>query len=95
MLEYFGRVDSAFEAPCTFWTGRRNMLLYFNVIFTRRAHFRCVQNDIELYSSIFLRSVEDVQDASPKYATIFRCYFGRVMQVSDASKMTFKTPPPE
>ena len=38
--EYFRRVESTFKAPCifldashTFWTRRRNFLLYFNVIF--------------------------------------------------------------
>ena len=44
---------------------------------------------------IFPRRVENVPDASPKYATIFQCYFGRVMQICDASKITFMTPPPE
>ena len=32
------------------------------------------------YSSIFPRRVENVQDASPKYATMFQCYFECVMQ---------------
>ena len=36
------------------------------------------------YNSIFSRRVENVQDASPKYATIFQCYFGRIMQIFDA-----------
>ena len=48
MYENIERVKSAFKAPCTFWTRRRNMLIYFNVFLTRRAHFRGVQNDIEL-----------------------------------------------
>ena len=36
------------------------------------------------YSSIFSRRVENVQDALPKYATIFQCNFGRIMQILDA-----------
>ena len=47
------------------------------------------------YSSIFGRRVENVHDASSKYATMFQCYFGHVMQIFDASKMTFTTTPPE
>ena len=30
--EYLGRVEYTFNAPCTFWMRRRNMLLCFNVI---------------------------------------------------------------
>ena len=47
------------------------------------------------YSSIFGRRVKNVHDASSKYATMFQCYFGHVMQIFDASKMTFTTTPPE
>ena len=47
------------------------------------------------YTSIFPRRVENVQDASLKYATTFQCYFGRLMQIFDPSEMTFMTPPPE
>ena len=49
---------------------------------------RRVQNvyDALNYSSIFPRRIVNVQDASPISATIFQCYFGRVMQVFDASK---------
>ena len=44
------------------------------------------------YSSIFSRRVENVQDASPKYATIFQCYFEHDMTNLNASKMTFMKP---
>ena len=37
--EYFGRVESAFKALCTFWTRRQNMLLYFNIIFNASCTF--------------------------------------------------------
>ena len=36
---YFGHVKSAFIAPCTFWTRRRNMLLFINVIFDASCTF--------------------------------------------------------
>ena len=56
--EYFRSVDSAFKAPCafldasyTFWTRRRNILLYFNVIFD-------ASKKTLNYSSIFLRRVK-------------------------------------
>ena len=64
---------------------------YISMLFlTRRAHFRRVKMTLK-YSSIFPRRVENVQDASPKYSTIFQCYFGRVMQIFDQSKMTLMT----
>ena len=60
--EYFGRVDSAFKAPCTFldasctfWTRRVHfgrvveISYYILMLFsTRRAHFRRVQKDTDL-----------------------------------------------
>ena len=48
-----------------------NVLLYFNFIFDASCTFSTLN-----YSSIFPRRVENVQDASPKYATIFLFDFG-------------------
>ena len=67
----------------------------FQCYFRRVVHISDASRKTLNYSSIFPRRVENVPDASPKYATIFQCYFGRVMQICDASKITFMTPPPE
>ena len=93
--------STAFKRREHFWTRRVHfgcpvkISYYISMLFsTRRARYRRVQKTLN-YSSIFARRVEDVQDASPKYATIFQCYFGRAMQIFSALKITFKTPPPE
>ena len=48
--------ENIFDAPTLllnrgvhFWTRRGNILLYFNIIFTRRVYFRRVQKYIELW----------------------------------------------
>ena len=107
--EYFGRVQSSFKAPLQGLKGiyvgghvmyilrrRRNMLLYFNMLFLTVVHiFDASKVTLNYNSSIFRQRVKNVKNASPKYATIFQCYIGCGMQIFDASKMTFMTPPPE
>ena len=95
-MSIFWTRQIGFKAPCTIWTRRRNMLLYFNAIFDASCTFSIDASKMTLnYSSILPRRFENVQDASSKYATIFQCNFGGVMQIFDASNMTFVTPPPE
>ena len=58
----------------------------YHFYFWRVVHIFDASKKTLNYSSIYPRRVENVQDTSPKY--IFKCYFGPVMQICDASKIT-------
>ena len=79
------------QASLYFWRFQKmfvhsRRVLNERTLFWRVVHI-CDASKMTLnYSRIFARRVENVQDASPKYATIFQCYFGRVMEIFDASK---------
>ena len=83
---YRWRVLYILKRRVHFWTRRIHfgrvveISYYISMLFsTRRAYFRRVLN----YSSIFPRRVENVPDASPKYATIFQCYFEDDFGIND------------
>ena len=64
-----------------FWTRRIHygcvveISYYISMLFRRVVHISDASRKTLNYSSIFPRRVENVPDASPKYATIFQCYF--------------------
>ena len=76
-----------------------NIFNTLTLLLKRSIHFRRVVHIFDTskktlnYSSIFPRRVENVQDASLKYATIFQCYFGRVKNyIYDLSARIIKNP---